>query len=172
MTLSEISLPVFVQMLNAMTGVIDKAAKHAADRKYEPASLLHARLFPNMYDFARQIQALCDWPIGAVAQMTGATPPKFDAKDESFEDLKARIAKTLAFVQSTDVKAYDASAERVLDLSTASNKRFMKGKDFIVHRVLPQFYFHMTAAYSILRTNGLDLSKGDYMGKVPGTKAK
>ena len=172
MRLSEVSLPVFVQMLNGVAAVIDKAEKHAGERKYEPAALLNARLFPNMYTYARQIKAMCDWPVEAIKFMTGREAPKFAGKDESFADLTARIATTLAFIQSPDAAAFDASGEKLLDLSSATNKRFMKGKDYVIHRVLPQFYFHVTTAYGILRHNGLDLSKGDYMGKVPGTRTK
>ncbi len=172
MTLSEISLPVFVQMLNAVSAIVDKAAKHAADRKYDPASLLQARLFPNMYTFARQIQAMCDWPIQAISLTTGKPAPKLAASDATFADLKTRLDATLAYIQAADIAAYDAAAETVFDVSTPAAKRSQKGKDFVLHRVLPQFYFHVTTAYAILRHNGLDLSKGDFMGKVPGVKTK
>ncbi len=168
--LSDISLPVFIQMLGGLDGLVDKAAAYCADRKVDPDALLHARLAPSMYDFARQIRAICDWPVLAICHTTGAKAPEFAAGDKTFADLKARIATTIAFVQSADRAAFDAAEARELDVSIGANKRFMHGKDYIAHRVLPQFYFHVTAAYSILRHSGLELSKSDYMGKVPGQR--
>jgi hypothetical protein len=168
--LSDVSLPVFRQMLGGVLGVLDKAEAYATEKRYEPAALLQARFFPNMYHFARQIQALCDWPAVAVKNLTGATPPAFGEADKSFADLKARVEKTLAFVNAADIAAYNAAATRDIDLSQGSTKRIMTGKDYVIHRVLPQFYFHVTTAYDLLRHNGLDLVKGDYMGNVPGQR--
>ena len=107
--LSDISLPVFIQMLGGLDGLVDKAAAYCADRKVDPDALLHARLAPSMYDFARQIRAICDWPVLAICHTTGAKAPEFAAGDTTFADLKARIATTVAFVQSADRAAIDAA---------------------------------------------------------------
>jgi len=170
MQLSEVTLPVFTQMLGSMAAIIDKLADHAGQRKIDPNAFLQARLFPNMYSFARQIKALCDWPVLAITHLTGCKGPAFAAEDLTFEDLKARIKITIEFVNSADVAAYNASQDRDIDLSQGTNKRIMTGRDYLIHRALPQFFFHVTTAYAILRSNGLDLSKADFMGKVPGQR--
>ncbi len=170
LALSTISLPVFVQMLGSVGDLVDKAAAYCADRKVDPDAILQARLAPSMYHFARQIKTLCDWPVKAITYLTGAAAPEFAAQDRTFADLKARIAATIAFVQAADAAAINASEARDIDLSQGSNKRIMTGKDYVVHRVLPQFFFHVTTAYAILRHSGLDVGKSDYMGKVPGQR--
>jgi len=168
--LSTISLPVFLQMLGSLDDLVGKAAAYCADRKVDPDAILQARLAPSMYHFERQVRTVCDWPVKTIGYLTGAGAPEFPAQDRTFADMKARIAATIAFVQAADAAAIDASEARDIDLSQGSTKRIMTGKDYVVHRVMPHFFFHVTAAYAILRHSGLDVGKGDYMGKVPGQR--
>lgn len=166
MTLSmySASAPVFKQILNAMSAVIDKAEAHAAARKIEPAALLQARLFPDMFPFARQVQIACDFAKGAAARLGGVDVPKYEDTETSFADLKARIAKTLAFIDSVPQDGIEASAGRDITTGSGDKAKQWKGQTYLIHYVLPHFYFHSTTAYDILRHNGVDIGKKDFVG--------
>jgi len=167
-TMSQASLPVFEICLNALSGVLDKAAAFAAAKKLDPAVLPQYRLAPDMFTLARQVQVACDQAKNGGARLAGVEPPKFEDTEKTIDELKARVAKTLAYVKSLDAAKIDASAEREITFPLGpTNKGHMKGGDYLNHFVLPNFYFHLTAAYAVLRHCGVELGKRDFLGAIP-----
>jgi uncharacterized protein len=161
------SLPVFETVLNALSANLDKAEAHASAKKFEPAVLLNMRLAPDMFALTRQVQVTCDQAKNGVARLAGVEPPKFDDNESSISQLKERIAKTTAFLKTLSNKAIDASADREITFPLGQSKGQMKGDDYLNHFVLPNFYFHATAVYAILRHAGVDLGKRDFLGAIP-----
>ena len=159
------SVPVFKQMLGGLSGVLAKADAHAAARKIEPNALLQARLFPDMFPMLRQVQVACDFAKSVSARLAGVEVPSFEDTEQSFADLQARIAKTLAFIDSLSPQQYDGSDTReiVTQAGTPKEKRFT-GQSYLLNYGLPHFFFHVTTAYAILRHNGVELGKKDYVG--------
>jgi hypothetical protein len=166
-SLSQASLPVFQIGLNALSGVLDKAAAFAAAKKVDPSVLLSYRLAPDMFALGRQVQVTCDQAKNGAARLAGVEPPKFEDNEATIEQLKDRLAKTLAFLKTLDVKAIDASADREIIFPLGQSKGQMIGADYLNHFVLPNFYFHLTAAYAILRHCGVELGKRDFLGAIP-----
>jgi uncharacterized protein len=154
--------------LNAFLGVLDKAAAHAAARKFDPSVYMTTRLRPDMLAFPRQVQAFCDNAKATSARLAGVQPPSYEDNEASLEELKARIRKTLDFLASLDGKAIDASADREIVFPLGPNKMKMQGANYLVHLALPNFYFHLTTAYDILRYAGVEIGKRDFLGAVPG----
>jgi len=161
------SVPIFQQMLPCLSAVLDKGAAHAAARKIEPAVLLNARLYPDMFPLTRQVQIACDFAKGAVARLAGQEPPKYEDNEASLEELRARVAKTLDFINEFKPSQIDGSEEREITITLGGNPRKFKGENYLVSLVLPNFFFHTTTAYAILRHNGVELGKRDYM-QPPG----
>ena len=166
-SLYEASVPVFSQLLGGTSGVLDKMSAHCAEKNIDPSVLINSRLFPNMYALGRQVQTACDWANNTCAWLGGVAPLAFTNDEKTAEELKARIAKAIAFINAIDKAAIDAGAMREISWKAGQNTRRMVGKDFLLHQAMPQFYFHQTAAYSILRHNGVELAKRDFMGAVP-----
>jgi uncharacterized protein len=166
-SMSAASLPVFETGLNALSGVLDKAEAHAAAKKFDPSVLLGSRLSPDMFALGRQVQAVCDQAKNGAARLSGVEPPAYEDSETTIAQLKARIAKTLAYVKTLDAKAIDAAADREITFPLGPNKGQMKGADFLNHFVLPNFYFHLTAAYAILRHCGVEIGKRDFLGAIP-----
>jgi hypothetical protein len=159
------SVPLFQQMLTALGGVLAKAETFAADRKIEPAALLQARLFPDMFPLARQVQIACDFAASVSARLAGAEVPTYDSGDSTFADLQQRIDATLAFLGGLDAARFDGSEERELVLRPGTPKeRRIGGQAYLLAYGLPQFFFHVTTAYALLRHNGVEIGKKDYMG--------
>ncbi|MGB6558605.1 MAG: DUF1993 domain-containing protein [Pseudolabrys sp.] len=165
--MSQASLPVFEIGMNALTAVLDKAAAHAAAKKIDPSVLLGWRLAPDMFALGRQVQVTCDQAKNGSARLAGVEPPKFEDTETSLDQLKERIAKTLAFLKTLDAKAIDASSEREITFPLGPNKGQMKGIDYLNHFVLPNFYFYLTAAYIAVRNFGVDVGKRDFLGTIP-----
>lgn len=161
------SVPVFVQSLTGVCGVIDKLASHAAAAKIDPALFLSERLYPNMFNFGRQIQQMCYWAANTTAWLAGMEPPKYANDEATLDALKARVESCIAFVQSVQAEAVNAGESREIVYPAAGAQRRMRGDDFLLHQALPQFYFHVTTAYDILRAKGVELGKRDYMGPIP-----
>lgn len=159
------SVPVFKQMLGGLDDVLSKAEAHAEARKIEPAALLQARLFPDMFVLVRQVQIACDFAAGVSARLAGAEVPSYDATEQSFAELHARIATTQAFIDSLDAAQFAAAAEReiITRPGTPKERRFT-GQAYLLHYGLPQFFFHIATSYGILRHNGVEVGKKDYMG--------
>ena len=167
-SLSQAALPVFEIGLNALSGVLDKAAAFAAAKKIDPGVLAQWRLAPDMYPLTRQVQIACDQAKNGSARLAGVEPPKFEDNEATIDQLKARIAKTLDFVKSVDAKALDGAVDREITFPLGpTNKGHMKGDDYLTHFVLPNFYFHLTTAYVILRHCGVELGKRDFVGQIP-----
>jgi uncharacterized protein len=170
MPMSNASIPVFETSLNALSTLVDKAEAHAEAKKIDPAVLLNARLFPDMFPFTRQIQVACDLAKNGGSRLADAEAPRFEDNETTFAALKARIAKTVAFVKTLDAKKIDASAEREITFPIGgTNKAQMKGADYLNHFVLPNFYFHAATAYDILRHSGVEIGKRDFLGNIPLT---
>lgn len=168
MSMSTAALPTFEIGLNALSGLLDKAEAYAQAKKIDPAVLLNARLFPDMFAFARQVQIVSDQAKGGGARLAGIDPPKYEDNETTIAELKARIAKTLDFVKTLDAKKIDESAEREITFPLGpTNKGHMKGADYLNHFVLPNFYFHLATAYDILRHCGVEIGKRDYLGGIP-----
>src|SRR5215475_2347409 len=168
MSMSNASIPVFETGLNALSALLDKAEAHAEAKKIDPAALLNARRSPDMFAFTRQVQIVCDQAKNGGARLAGAEPPKFEDNEKTFAELKARIAKTAAYVKTLDAKKINESADREITFPLGpENKGHMKGADYLNHFVLPNFYFHATTAYDILRHCGVELGKRDFIGAIP-----
>lgn len=158
------SIPVFKQLLSSLSAILDKADAHVAERKIEPAALLQYRLFPDMLPFVRQVQIATDFAKGAAARLAGAAPPAYPDDESSFAELKARLARTLAFLDSLAPAAFDGSAQRPVSTGSGDKARHFDGQTYLLHYALPHFYFHVTTAYAILRHNGVEIGKKDYIG--------
>jgi hypothetical protein len=158
------SVPVFKQILNSLSAIIDKAEAHATEKKIEPAALLQARLFPDMFPLVRQVQVAADFAKGAAARLAGVDVPKYEDNEQTFADLKARIAKTLAFIDSVPQDGIEASAPRDITTGSGEKAKQWKGQTYLMHYALPHFFFHATTAYDILRHNGVEIGKKDFIG--------
>jgi hypothetical protein len=157
------SVPVFRQMLGSLAAILAKAETHAQEKKIEQA-LLQARLFPDMFPLTRQVQVAADFAKGACARLAGVEVPRYDDVEASLAELQQRIARTLAFIDSLAADAIAASAERDITLKVGQNERQFKGQPYLLHYALPNFYFHTTTAYAILRHNGVEIGKKDFIG--------
>jgi hypothetical protein len=167
-SLSDASLPVFETALNALSAIIDKAEAFAAAKKIDPSVLLGWRLAPDMFPLLRQVQVVTDQAKNASSRLAGIEPPVFEDNETTFAELKARLAKTLAHLKTLDRAKIDASVEREITFPLGgTNKGHMKGSDYLSHFVLPNFYFHVTAAYAILRNCGVEVGKRDFLGNMP-----
>ena len=169
-SMSQASLSSFEISLNALSAILDKAAAYATAKKIDPAVLLHMRLFPNMFDLTRQVQAAADNAKNGSARLGGVEPPRYEDNETTIDELKARLAKTVAYLKTLDRKKIDSSVDREITFPLGpTNKGHMKGYDYLNHFLLPNFYFHVTAAYAILRHYGVDIGKSDYFGAIPMT---
>lgn len=162
----QISIPVFVQMLGNLKKILKIAEKHAAAKKIDPSVLLNARLAPDMHPLTRQIQIASDTVKGCAARLSDRAIPKFKDNEKSFADLYRRIDRTVAFVKKAKAKDIDGTEEKVIELKFPQGSMKFKGKPYLLHFVLPNLYFHVTTAYAILRHNGVNIGKRDYIGKV------
>ena len=159
------STSVFNQMLGGLNSVLAKADAHAVAKTIEPNALLQARLFPDMFPLLRQVQVACDFAKSVSARLAGVEVPSFEDTELTIVDLQARIAKTLAFVNSLMPQQYEGSDTReiVTQAGTPKEKRF-SGHSDLLNYGLPHFFFHVTTAYAILRHNGVEVGKKDYIG--------
>lgn len=157
------SVPVFARMLEAMRVWLDKAEQHAQARKFDAANYLQLRLAPDMLPFVRQVQIASDTAKGCAARLAGVEVPKWEDTEASLEELRARIGKTVDFVQSVPRSAVEASAEREIVITLRSGERRFDGQRYLEHWALPNFYFHCTTAYALLRHAGVELGKADFL---------
>jgi hypothetical protein len=159
------SVPVFVHMLGNLSAMLGKAATYAETKKIDPSVLINARLAPDMLPLAFQVRTACDSAKGCAARLAGIEVPSHPDTETTFAELQARIAKTLDFLKSVSAAQIDGSEERTITLKLRQEVQF-KGQAYLLHFALPNFYFHVTTAYAILRHNGLDLGKGDFLGRI------
>jgi hypothetical protein len=159
------SAPRFANMLRNLSAIIEKAEAHCAARKIEPTAITSYRLFPDMFPFTRQVQIATDTAKGAVARLAGVDIPKYEDTEQTFAELKARIAKTIDFVESVSAAKIDGSEDKEIVLQMRSGERRFKGMQYLLGHAYPNFYFHVTTAYNILRHNGVEVGKADFIGK-------
>jgi hypothetical protein len=166
MTMYTATVPVFRQILGALAAVLEKAERHAQDNKIEPAALLQARLFPDMFPLVRQVQIAADFAKGTTARLAGVEVPRYDDNEQSFSELQQRITKTLGFVDSVEQALVDAGAQRAITHGAGERARhFPSGEAYVTRFALPNFFFHVTTAYAILRHNGVPIGKKDFIGE-------
>ena len=159
------SAPRFANMLRNLAALIEKADAHCAAKKIDPAALTAFRLYPDMFAFTRQVQIACDTAKGAVARLAGVEIPKHEDVEQSFAELKSRIAKTIDFIESVKPERMEGSEEKEIVLPMRSGERRYKGMQYLLGFAYPNFYFHVTTAYNILRHNGVEIGKQDFIGK-------
>jgi len=159
------SAPRFANILRNLSAILEKAEAHCAAKKIEPAALTSYRLFPDMFPLTRQVQIASDTAKGAVARLAGIDIPKYEDTEQTFAELKARIAKTIDFVESVSASKIDGSDEKEIVLQMRSGERRFKGMQYLLGHAYPNFYFHVTTAYNILRHNGVEVGKADFIGK-------
>lgn len=167
-SLHHCSAPVFLQILGALDGILVKAEAHAAARKIAPETLLFARLFPDMFHMTRQVQIACDFAMKTMARLSGIEPPSVPDTEKSFDELRARVARAIAYVSAADARAVDNASHKDITFPIGANSLTMNGVDYFTRFALPNFYFHATTAYAILRENGVELGKRDFMGQFAG----
>lgn len=158
------SVPIFVKTLGAVSAILDKAEKHCEAKKLDPNTLLNFRLFPDMFPLTRQIQIMTDQAKGGAARLAGVEVPKYEDNEKSFADLKARIAKTVDFVKSIKPEQMADSATRDVVLPVGGNNVTFKGEWYLKHFVMANLFFHATTTYNILRHNGVEIGKRDFIG--------
>lgn len=158
------SVPVFIRSLGNLRAILEKAAAHAETKKIDPSTLVNSRLFPDMFPLSRQVQLASDMAKSCPSRLTGAEPPKFDDTEASFPELLARIDKTIAHVKGFSAAQIDGTEEAAITLKTARGDMNFKGMQYLLHFLMPNYFFHVATAYDILRHNGVELSKGDYLG--------
>lgn len=166
LTMHAASAPLFARALGNLSQWLDKAEAHAQARKFDPGVYLVARLAPDMLPFTRQIQIACDTAKFCIARLAGIEAPKQEDKEASLADLKARIASTIAFVQSVPAAQIDGSEDKDINVPRRDGVLVMKGEAYLKHYAIPNFFFHVTTAYALLRHNGVELGKADYLGAL------
>ena len=165
-TMYSSTVPGLTRMLGNLSAILSKAEAHATARKIDPAVLLQARLFPDMFPLAKQVQIACDFAKGAAARLSGTENPKYADDESTFEQLRARIGKTLAFIAACQPDRYAGAESRAVSLTMGGKAYEFTGLDYVNHVVFPNFYFHVTTAYNILRHNGVELGKADFVGPL------
>ena len=158
------SVPRFVNILTNLSAILDKAQAHIEARKIDPAALTAYRLFPDMLPLTRQVQIACDGAKGAVARLAGVDVPKHEDTERTFAELKDRIAKTIDFVRSIKPAQLDGTEDKEVTLKLGGKDTTFKGMQYLLGHALPNFYFHVTTTYNILRHNGVEIGKKDYIG--------
>ena len=161
------SVPVFLQLLSGLNGVLDKAAQQAAAKKLDWAVLMNWRLYPDMFTLARQVKATCDHATNGAGRTAGVELPKLPDADATFEDMKTRIAKTIDFLKTIKPNQLDGLEDKEITIPMGGQPRTFKGQNYLYHMAMVNFYFHVTTAYNILRSLGFDIGKRDYMGQMP-----
>lgn len=159
------SIPVFIRTLGNLSGILAKGAAHAEARKIDPLVLVNSRLFPDMFPLSRQVQIASDTAKGAAARLAGMEPPSYEDNEQAFPELIARLDKTVEFLKTFKPEQIDGSEERTINIKVAGQPMTLQGMTFLLQRALPNLYFHTTTAYAILRHNGVEVGKKDYLGK-------
>ena len=160
----QLSVPTFIRMLNNLAAVLDKGAAHAEAKKIDPSVLINARLYPDMLPLTRQVQIAGDTAKGAAARLAGLEPPKYEDTETTFADLKGRIQKTISYLNTFKPEQIDGSEDRTVTLQIRGNPVTFQGMLYLLNQGIPNFYFHVTTAYDILRHCGVELGKADYLG--------
>ena len=160
------TVPVFVRLLGNLMSILDKTARHCEERKIDPGVLLASRLYPDMFPLSRQVQLASDFAKGGTARLAGLDVPKYDDTETTLDELKARLSRTIAFVQSVDESRFAGADARSITIPLRGEPKTFAGLAYLNHAVMPNFYFHVTTAYDILRHNGVPLGKADFIGPL------
>ena len=165
-SMSSVAQPSFLNTLGALSKILDKAAAHCEAKKIDPAALLTMRLAPDMFTFTKQVQLTCDFAKNTMGRLTGE-PPKFPDEEKSFAELKARIARTVEYVKGVTPAQVDAAADKDVTFPIGPQQTMtLKGAEYLVGVALPNFYFHASTAYDILRHCGVEIGKRDFLGRT------
>jgi uncharacterized protein len=159
------SVPRFIRALNNLAAILEKGAAHAQARKIDPAVLLDARLYPDMFPLTKQVQVATDVANSGAARLAGLEVPAYENKEGSFDELLARTRKTIAYLETLKPEQIDGTEEKTVSWQTRSSTKSMQGMPYLQDHLLPNIYFHVTTAYNILRHNGVELGKMDYLGR-------
>ena len=167
MTISmyQASVPVFIRMLNNLAAILEKAAGHCEAKKIDPSALINFRLYPDMFNFARQVQVATDHARNGAARLAGIEAPEMEKTETTFPELIERVKKSIAFLETFQPDQIDGAEERTVSIKRGETTVTYPGLDYLLNRALPNFYFHVTTAYDILRHNGIELGKRDYIGR-------
>jgi hypothetical protein len=160
------SVPPIIRTLTNLKAVLEKAAAHVETKKIAPSVLINARLYPDMFPLSRQVQIATDNAKGAVSRLAGLEPPKYEDNESTFAELTARINKTIALLETFKPGQIDGSEDKTITLPTHDKILTFKGQSYLLDFVLPNIYFHVTTAYAILRHNGVEIGKQDFLGKI------
>jgi len=167
MSLYEASVPAFLQILNSLTAILTKAEAHAEAKKIQPDVLLGARLFPDMLPLSRQIQLVCDFASKTCARLTASEVPSTPDTEKTFDELKQRLANTIDYIKALTPAQFDGAETRDVSFPAGPNNTMtLKGQQYLSHFALPNFYFHAATAHGILRKNGVEIGKRDFLGAV------
>ena len=161
----EASVPMFLHSLKALRAILEKSAAHAEQKKFDTLVLANSRLFPDMLPLINQIQIASDAAKGAAARLAAVEPPKFEDNEKSFPELLARIDKTIEFLTSVKPDQFAGAEERIVTIKTRQTTLSLPGLMYLRHWAIPNFYFHVTTAYNLLRHNGVEIGKVDFLGK-------
>ncbi len=164
LSMYQASIPVFIRMLGNLSNILDKAAAHAESRKIDPTIFVNGRLSPDMFPLSRQVQIATDVVKGCAARLGGIEVPSYEDNETTFAELQARIAKTKAFIETVNAEQVDGSEEHPITLKFGSKELHFLGQAYLLDFVLPNFYFHVTTTYAILRQLGVDVGKTDFTG--------
>jgi hypothetical protein len=162
----EVSIPVLVRGLTNLAAIIEKAAAHAAAKQIDPVVLAQARLYPDMFPLVRQVQIVCDTAKGAAGRLAGIEIPKHEDNEVNLADLKHRIAKTLDFLKSVSAEKFNGAETRAIEIVTPNRTLKFTGLSYLTNFVLPNFFFHESVTYALLRHNGVEVGKADFLGAM------
>jgi hypothetical protein len=157
-------VPSGIRMMSSLAAILEKAAAHAEAKKIDPAVLVNARLFPDMFPLVRQVQIASDSAKAGAARLAGLEPPSYEDNEKTLPELIARVKKTAAFLGTLKPVQFEGSEDRTIKWKSRTIERSMQGQPYLVHQMLPNLYFHVTTAYNILRHNGVELGKMDFLG--------
>jgi hypothetical protein len=163
-SMHQISVPIYVKHLNALAGCLKKAQTLYTEKKYDEGTLINYRFYPDMFSFARQVQQATEHARNSVGMLAGVEAPKFEMNEKSLAELITRVEKSVAFLNSIKPEQVDGTEGKSVTVKTPAGETQFTGIDLLLKRALPNFYFHCTTAYDILRHNGVDLGKRDFMG--------
>ena len=166
LSMYQASIPVFIKGLTNLSAILNKAIIFADAKKVEQSVLINSRLAPDMFPLSRQIQIMADAAKGCAARLAGVEVPSYPDNEASFQDLKERIAKTITFLKTLSEKQIDGSEDKTITLTLRGNEMKMTGLALLLNFALPNFYFHMTITYAILRHNGVEIGKPDFLGAL------
>jgi hypothetical protein len=162
----QVSIPRFVHMLRNLDAILAKAHDYAESRKIDPHTLPSARLFPDMLPLTSQVRIACDAANGVAVRLAGVAGPTFEDNEKTIADLRARVAKSIAFLSTIDASQVDGTEDKDVMVRVAGQDQPYKGMQYLLARAIPNFYFHVATAYDILRHNGLDIGKRDFLGNT------